>query len=157
MTLSRTQVQDGVIELHTVLHTRADPAALSRMAEQIAEALENTGAARTRRPVTLPAPPVRIEVDGRRVFDQAAEVELTRLEYDLLLFLCRNAGRVCDRGALMRRVWCSAEPDRGRTVDVHIRKLRSKIPAIASSITTVRGIGYRFDGGELVRIVEAMS
>jgi DNA-binding response OmpR family regulator len=149
MTVSLTQVDDGVVELRIVVRARADPDQLSRVAARLVEVFDG-------QVVRLPeaAEPVRIEVGARRVFERDAEVELSRLEFDLLLFLSRNAGRAYDRAALMLHVWRSAVPRSGRTVDVHIRKLRRKIELIAPVITTVRGVGYRFDGGHLVRIVE---
>ncbi|WAL68760.1 helix-turn-helix domain-containing protein [Amycolatopsis cynarae] len=74
----------------------------------------------------------------------------------LSVFLCRNAGRTCDRSTLMRRV-CDLPPSGpARTTDVHIRKLRLKLPVLADSVATVRGVGYRFDGTPLVRLAEPL-
>jgi len=132
MTQSLTRVDrpDGAVELHIVV--RGDP---DRIGALIGEALDTLE----------PAPALRIHTTSRRVLSHGAEVELTRLEYDLLLFLASHAGRVFDREALTEHVWRLPGPSRGRTIDVHIRKLRSKVDR--SLITTVRGVGYRFDGG----------
>ncbi|GHE85310.1 hypothetical protein GCM10017786_16610 [Amycolatopsis deserti] len=131
MTQSLTRVDrpDGAVELHIVVH--GDP---DRIGAAIGEALD----------ALEPAPALRIDTTSRRVRAHGAEVELTRLEYELLLFLASHPGRVFDREALTEQVWRLPGPSRGRTIDVHIRKLRSKIDRF--SITTVRGVGYRFDG-----------
>ncbi|ASR37325.1 hypothetical protein BAY61_22595 [Prauserella marina] len=102
---------------------------------------------------------VRIDVASRRVWAGRSPVELTRLEFDLLCFLTRRAGRVCGREELINEVW--GLPDvkrgtgRGRTLDVHIRKLRTKLGAGSSLITTVRGVGYRLENDGRVRIEPA--
>ncbi|HVV07768.1 winged helix-turn-helix domain-containing protein [Amycolatopsis sp.] len=140
MTVSLTQVEhdNGAVELRIVV-----PGAhwLPEVAAHLAQAYPRSG-----------EPAARIEVAPRRVFAGGAEVSLARLEFDLLLFLCRNAGRVCDRHALLRHVWHTTDRRGARTIDVHIRKLRTKIGVLGAAITTVRGVGYRFDGAGLVHI-----
>jgi len=72
-------------------------------------------------------------------------IELTFKEYELLIFLASNRGRVFSREALLDRVWGYDYFGGDRTVDVHIRRLRSKIEdANHTFIETVRNIGYRF-------------
>ena len=72
-------------------------------------------------------------------------VMLTFREYELLKFLVSNAGRVFTRDALLNRVWGYDYYGGDRTVDVHIRRLRSKIEDSSHTfIETVRNIGYRF-------------
>jgi DNA-binding response OmpR family regulator len=79
-----------------------------------------------------------VAVDGRTV-------ELTFREYELLCFLASNRGRVYTREALLDRVWGYDYYGGDRTVDVHIRRLRSKVEdATHTFIETVRNIGYRF-------------
>jgi two-component system alkaline phosphatase synthesis response regulator PhoP len=74
-------------------------------------------------------------------------IELTFKEYELLKFLAGNKGRVFTREALLDRVWGYDYYGGDRTVDVHVRRLRSKIEdAKHSFIETVRNIGYRFTG-----------
>ncbi|MFD4253492.1 winged helix-turn-helix domain-containing protein [Amycolatopsis thermoflava] len=133
MTQSLTRVDrpDGAVELHIVVH--GDPDRIGAVIGEALGALE-----------PAPEPALRIDTTSRRVRSHGAEVELTRLEYELLLFLARHPGRVFDRAALTEHVWRLPGPSRGRTIDVHVRKLRSKIDRF--SITTVRGVGYRFDG-----------
>ncbi|MDQ0382097.1 winged helix-turn-helix domain-containing protein [Amycolatopsis thermophila] len=131
MTQSLTRVDrpDGAVELHIVVH--GDPDRIGALISEALDALE-------------PAAALRIDTTARRVLSHGTEVGLTRLEYELLLHLARHPGRVFDREALTADVWRLPGPSRGRTIDVHIRKLRSKIGR--SLITTVRGVGYRFDG-----------
>ena len=75
-------------------------------------------------------------------------VELTFKEYELLRFLAGNKGRVFTREALLNEVWGYDYFGGDRTVDVHIRRLRSKIEATGHSfIDTVRNIGYKFRNG----------
>ncbi len=72
-------------------------------------------------------------------------VELTYKEYELLRFLATNSGRVLNRETLLNRVWGYDFYGGGRTVDVHIRRLRSKIEDRHHTfIETVRNVGYRF-------------
>jgi len=71
-------------------------------------------------------------------------VELTYKEYELLRFLATNAGRVFTREALLNSVWGYDFYGGARTVDVHIRRLRSKIEERHTFIETVRNVGYRF-------------
>jgi DNA-binding response OmpR family regulator len=72
-------------------------------------------------------------------------VVLTFKEYELLKYLVGNQGRVCTREALLDRVWGYEYYGGDRTVDVHIRRLRSKIEdATHTFVETVRNIGYRF-------------
>jgi two-component system alkaline phosphatase synthesis response regulator PhoP len=72
-------------------------------------------------------------------------VELTYKEYELLRFLATNRGRVYTRETLLNKVWGYDFYGGGRTVDVHIRRLRAKIEdRHAPFIETVRNVGYRF-------------
>lgn len=85
--------------------------------------------------------------DSRRVFRKGREISLAQKEFDLLTTLVRYRGCALTRDMLLRGVWGQSQPDAIRTVDVHIRWLRTKIeddPAHPTLITTVRGVGYRF-------------
>jgi DNA-binding response OmpR family regulator len=89
-----------------------------------------------------------IDEAGRRVTAAGTAVSLRKKEYDLLLFLARNAGTVFTREALLRWVWGPGFAGDARTVDVHVRRLRSKLGEPAGSlIETVRRVGYRLAGG----------
>jgi two-component system alkaline phosphatase synthesis response regulator PhoP len=72
-------------------------------------------------------------------------VELTYKEYELLRYLAQNQGRVVTRETLLSRVWGYDFYGGARTVDVHIRRLRSKIEDRHNTfVETVRNVGYRF-------------
>jgi two-component system, OmpR family, response regulator RegX3 len=94
---------------------------------------------------------VRVDVDQRRVFVRDVEVVLRRKEFELLRLLVKNAGRVLTRDVLIDRVWGSDYIGDTKTLDVHVKRLRSRIeidPSTPKLITTVRGVGYRFDPGQ---------
>ena len=91
---------------------------------------------------------VRVDLDTRRVFVRGDEVHLRRKEFELLALLVENAGRVLTRDVLIDRVWGSDYIGDTKTLDVHVKRLRSRIevdPSRPSLLTTVRGVGYRFD------------
>jgi DNA-binding response OmpR family regulator len=90
-----------------------------------------------------------IDLARREVRLEGAPLHLKPKEYELLVFLARNRGIALSRDLILERVWGWEQDPGSRTVDVHVRWLRSKIeadPAEARRIATVRGIGYRFDG-----------
>ncbi|HUN22309.1 MAG TPA: response regulator transcription factor [Anaerolineales bacterium] len=91
---------------------------------------------------------LQIDLIGRRVFLDGNELHLTQKEFNLLVELVRNQGVVLSRDLLMTQVWGDDYVGGNHTVDVHIRWLREKIEANPSEpvrITTIRGIGYRFE------------
>ena len=91
---------------------------------------------------------VRLDPDRHRVFVRGQEVHLRRKEFELLALLIENAGRVLTRDTLIDRVWGTDYVGDTKTLDVHIKRLRTHIEADPSSpsiITTVRGVGYRFE------------
>ncbi len=92
---------------------------------------------------------VTVDVGRRQVVRNDAEVELTRLEFDLLAFLLTNPNRVVSREELLQSVWdSSAEWQDPATVTVHVRRLRQKLehdPSEPDHILTVYGVGYRFE------------
>lgn len=97
---------------------------------------------------TLEAGPVRIDIDRHLVTVEGEKVQLPLKEFDLLELLVRNSGRVLTRGQLIDRVWGSDYVGDTKTLDVHIKRLRSKIetdPAEPIFIQTVRGLGYKFE------------
>lgn len=93
---------------------------------------------------------LRIRLGSRTVLRDGEPLDLTRLEFDLLEFLATRPNQVHRRGALMAKVWGVAEVRGSRTVDVHVRRLRDKLGPYRTVITTVRGVGYRFDGSPQV-------
>ncbi len=90
---------------------------------------------------------VTIELASRRVFVSGQESALTPKEYDLLLALARRAGAVVGREELMREVWQTEWFGATKTLDMHVSTLRRKLGEAGSCITTVRGVGFRFEKG----------
>lgn len=74
------------------------------------------------------------------------KISLARKEFELLFFLCQNPNKIFNRDDILRRVWGSDVYVVSRTVDVHIRKIREKVGE--KYISTIKGIGYKFDTGE---------
>ncbi|HEX8079837.1 MAG TPA: response regulator transcription factor [Jatrophihabitans sp.] len=98
---------------------------------------------------TIEAGPVRLDVERHTVAVNGATVALPLKEFDLLELLLRNAGRVLTRGQLIDRIWGSDYVGDTKTLDVHVKRLRSKIepdPANPKFLLTVRGLGYKFEG-----------
>jgi DNA-binding response OmpR family regulator len=86
-----------------------------------------------------------IDLARREVTLEGKTLSLTFTEYELLVFLAANSGRVFTREALLNKIWGYDYYGGDRTVDVHVRRLRSKIEwGKHSFIETVRGTGYRF-------------
>ena len=91
---------------------------------------------------------VRVDPDRHRVFVRGQEVHLRRKEFELLVLLVENAGRVLTRDTLIDRVWGADYVGDTKTLDVHIKRLRTHVeadPSAPAIITTVRGVGYRFE------------
>ena len=89
---------------------------------------------------------LRLEADRRRAWAGDVELGLSRTEFDLLQVFVGAPGRVYERGHLLTRVWGPEVAVTERTVDVHIKSLRKKLVVAglpASTIETVRGVGYR--------------
>ena len=98
---------------------------------------------------TLAAGPLAVDMLRREAAKHGQPINLKPKEFDLLVYLMRNRGRVLTRGQLLQAVWHYDGFDQTRTVDVHVGRLRDKIedsPAHPMWILTVRGSGYRFAG-----------
>jgi two-component system response regulator RegX3 len=96
----------------------------------------------------LEAGTVRMDVDRHTVAVAGSEIPMPLKEFELLELLLRNAGRVLTRGQLIDRVWGSDYFGDTKTLDVHIKRIRSRIeenPSEPSMLVTVRGLGYRFN------------
>jgi two-component system response regulator RegX3 len=99
-------------------------------------------------PATVEAGPVRMDVERHVVTVNNATVAMPLKEFELLEILLRNAGRVLTRMQLIDRVWGSDYVGDTKTLDVHVKRLRSKIepdPAQPRHLVTVRGLGYKFE------------
>ena len=110
----------------------ADPRALERLSEKNDEDA---------------AKGVVIDLQRRKVFIDGLNAELTEKEFDLLKHLVENQGSNISRDELIDTLWATEEGPEvvGRTIDVHIRRLRAKIEGYEDIVRTVRGEGYRFD------------
>lgn len=96
----------------------------------------------------LEAGGVRVDVDRHQVSVNGREIAMPLKEFELLELLLRNAGRVLTRGQLIDRVWGADYFGDTKTLDVHVKRIRSKIEADPSNpqlLLTVRGLGYRFE------------
>ena len=96
----------------------------------------------------LEAGPVRMDVERHIVAVNGEQITLPLKEFDLLEYLLRNAGRVLTRGQLIDRVWGADYVGDTKTLDVHVKRLRSKIepdPANPKHLITVRGLGYKLE------------
>ncbi len=135
------------------------PFGLAELLARIGALLRRAGARAEAPPP--PPPTVRFgecEVDlaARILRVGGEEVELTRLEFDLLAYLLRNAGKVVSRAQLLREVWGLSHDGSARTVDNVVAHLRTKLGEDADEprhLLTLRGAGYRFelDGGRKKR------
>lgn len=98
---------------------------------------------------TLTIGDLAIDIVEHTVMRGGREIPLTRLEFDLLVALAKEPGRVFTREALLAEVWGYRHSTDTRLVNVHVQRLRGKIehdPENPSIITTVRGIGYKAGG-----------
>lgn len=93
----------------------------------------------------LRAGPVVVDMTNYRVLVNGAPVQLTLKEYQLLCLMLRRRGQVLNREAILDAIWGPDYFGGNRTVDVHVRRLRQKVPEVAEMIGTVHGVGYRFD------------
>ena len=91
---------------------------------------------------------VVMDIDRHTVLVDGQPVPMPLKEFDLLEYLMRNAGRVLTRGQLIDRIWGADYVGDTKTLDVHVKRLRSKIeaePKRPTQLVTVRGLGYKFE------------
>jgi two-component system response regulator RegX3 len=91
---------------------------------------------------------IRLDIDARRCFVDGEEIKLRKKEFALLRLLLENPGRVLTREVLIDRVWGSDYVGDTKTLDVHIKRLRTLIeqePKNPTHISTIRGVGYRYE------------
>jgi two-component system, OmpR family, response regulator RegX3 len=96
----------------------------------------------------IEAGPIRMDIERHTVSVDGRDVPMPLKEFELLEFLLRNTGRVLTRGQLIDRVWGSDYYGDTKTLDVHVKRIRSKIEKVPSEpalLMTVRGLGYRFE------------
>ena len=88
---------------------------------------------------------LKIDKTAHRVFIDDKEVQLSLKEYDLLLYLVENRGIALNRESILEKVWGYDYFKDDRTLDTHIKLLRRSLGNYAKYITTIRGVGYRFE------------
>ncbi len=99
-------------------------------------------------PATVEAGPVRIDVDRHVVTVAGSQITLPLKEFELLELLVRNAGRVLTRDQIIDRIWGSDYVGDTKTLNVHVKRLRTKVeqdPASPRHLVTIRGLGYKFE------------
>ncbi|MCB7136184.1 winged helix-turn-helix domain-containing protein [Cellulosimicrobium marinum] len=107
--------------------------------------VQDIAAFRERLAALSPVPRVVVDTVDRTVSVEGRRTRLTQRELDLLTHLVRASDRVVSRPELLDTVWGDhAVAEGSRTIDVHVRRLREKL-GLEHAITTVRGLGYRFD------------
>ncbi len=122
------------------------PFAVRELVARVRAIMRRSSVPQGQKPDELNYDGLKINLPSRRVSVGEGDADLTYTEFELLITLAANPGRVFSRGALLRRVWGDEFRDE-RTVDVHIRHLREKIerdPRNPEFIHTARGVGYVF-------------
>ena len=130
----------------------AKPFSLAELLARVRAALRRGHAAQPPEPQRRPGivfGDVEVDVAARNVKRAGESVEMTAREFDVLVCLVNERGRVLSRDDIFRRVWGPKHHGTPRTVDNFIQQLRAKLevdPQEPAYIQTVRGVGYRFDG-----------
>jgi two-component system response regulator RegX3 len=145
--------RDGEIDKVLGLELGADdyvtkPFSSRELVARIRAVLRRRGEGDDLLPPVLEGGPIRLDVDRHLVTVNGVTTQMPLKEFDLLEVLLRNAGRVLTRAQLIDRVWGAGYVGDTKTVDVHIKRLRGKIepdPANPTYVTTVRGLGYKFE------------
>jgi len=111
----------------------------ARVAALLRRAQRHTG------PAALRYGSLAIDVDRHTIHVDGEEVRLTAKEFLLLLYLVQHRGRVLSRDLLLSDVWGYQYTGGTRTVDVHIRRLRDKVPLLSDAIITIKQFGYKLE------------
>jgi two-component system, OmpR family, response regulator RegX3 len=107
-----------------------------------------TSSSRTASGDVLEVGDVRLDPERHEVEIRSEQVKLPLKEFELLEILLSNAGRVLPRDTLIDRVWGTDYVGDTKTLDVHIKRLRTKVekdPSVPTRIVTIRGLGYKYD------------
>ncbi|MGN0294265.1 MAG: response regulator transcription factor [Lachnospiraceae bacterium] len=91
---------------------------------------------------------IRIDKIAHQVFVDDREIELSFKEFELLCYFIENRGVALSRERILNNVWNYDYYGDARTIDTHVKKLRSKLGEKGDYIVTIRGMGYKFDPGE---------
>ncbi|HSO39588.1 MAG TPA: response regulator transcription factor [Labilithrix sp.] len=127
----------------------AKPFSLAELLARVRAALRRGHAPAAERRRTILFGDVEVDVEARNVKRRSEPVEMTAREFDVLVCLINERGRVLSRDDIFRRVWGPKHHGTPLTVDNFIQQLRAKLevdPQEPAHIQTVRGVGYRFDG-----------
>jgi len=100
-------------------------------------------------PAMLTFGPIVMDLARHTVADDGREVKLTAKEFLLLQYLLEHRGRVLSRDVLLGDVWGYRYTGGTRTVDVHVRRLREKLPALVDALVTVKQFGYKLADNEV--------
>ena len=126
-------------------------------------ALQDPAALAKHRDTPEPVTPVRggvvIDISRKRLLLDGETAPLTYKEFELLQYLVLREGRTIERTEIIASLWGEGDDDipNERTIDVHVRRLRSKLGAYEDIVRTVRGVGYRFDRHADVSIRQATT
>jgi DNA-binding winged helix-turn-helix (wHTH) protein len=126
-------------------------------------ALQDPAALAKHRNAPEPETPVKggvvIDISRKRLLLDGETAPLTYKEFELLQYLVLREGRTIDRHEIIGALWGEGDDDipNERTIDVHVRRLRSKLGAYEDIVRTVRGVGYRFDRHADVSIRQATT
>lgn len=124
------------------------PFGILELMARVRAALRRTDFLRARKPV-YECGGIRLDIYSHEATQDGEKLELTLKEFDLLKTLMENAGKAMERNVLLDKVWGYSYAGETRTLDMHIRSLRQKLhDSDGRYISTVRGIGYRFNSQE---------
>ncbi|NNC13474.1 winged helix-turn-helix transcriptional regulator [Planctomonas sp. JC2975] len=129
----------------------APEAAGGRDIDVVRLALQDPAAIAKNRQTTEPSPDratgVVVDISRKRLLLDNENIALTYKEFELLQYLVLREGRTIDRSELIASLWEAGDDEvpNERTIDVHVRRLRSKLGTYEDIVRTVRGVGYRFD------------
>ena len=152
-----SQIKELVARIAPAAETHAAVAlapegAGGRDVEVVRLALQDPAALAKRRQVTEDDEPgarggVVVDISRKRLLLDGDVAPLTYKEFELLQYLVLREGRTIERAELISSLWADGDDEvpNERTIDVHVRRLRSKLGAFEDIVRTVRGVGYRFD------------
>ncbi|NYF08983.1 DNA-binding winged helix-turn-helix (wHTH) protein [Leifsonia sp. AK011] len=150
------------IETHAAV-ALAPVGAGGRDVDVVRLALNDPSALARHRQVEEPTPKHRtgvvVDISRKRVVLDGDPAALTYKEFELLQYLVLREGRTIDRSELISSLWSASDDEipNERTIDVHVRRLRSKLGDYEDIVRTVRGVGYRFDRHADVSIRQAST
>ena len=151
MLTARGTEQDKILGLDTGADDYiVKPFSLGEFLSRVEVQMRRPAAIRQMKQDVLDFADLQLDLTARRFFRGEEEINLSNKEFDLLTLFMRNQNAVLSRDFILTNVWGHDYfPMDKRTVDVHIRWLREKIednPSSPTRISTVRGVGYRFEG-----------